>query len=102
MGRRDEKEVSVATIKSLYVCCATSSVVFSHIGSHTPLSYSPFHTSDHNVGLSLNVDWFRPFKHSPYSVGVIYLSIMNLPRELRFQWENVMVYGIIPGPTEPG
>ena len=49
--------------------------------------------------LSLNVDWFQPFSHLTYSVGCIYLTILNLPREIRYLEENVMLVGIIPGPT---
>ena len=29
------------------------------------------------LGLMLNVDWFQPFKHTTYSVGVAYLVIMT-------------------------
>ena len=36
-----------------------------------------------------------------YSVGVIYLSLNNLPRSLRYRRENVIIVGIIPGPSEP-
>ena len=34
------------------------------------------------------------------SVGVIYLVLLNLPREERFKWENVIVAGIIPEMTK--
>ena len=54
-----------------------------------------------NLALILNVDWFQPFKDSPYSVGVIYLAILNLPREERFKRQNLILVGIIPGPKEP-
>lgn len=30
--------------------------------------------------LMLNVDWFQPFKHTQYSVGAMYMVLMNLPR----------------------
>ena len=43
----------------------------------------------------VNVDWFQPFKNGTMSVGVIYLALMNLPRELRFKRENVFLVGII-------
>ena len=49
----------------------------------------------------VNVDWFQPFKHCKYSVGVIYVVLMNLPREIRFKCENVIIVGLIQGPTEP-
>lgn len=49
-----------------------------------------------DLALMINVDWFRPFKHTQYSIGVIYGVILNLPRELRYLEENVMVIGILP------
>ena len=49
----------------------------------------------------LNVDWFQPYKRTTCSVGAIYLTIMNLPRSVRFKRENVILVGILPGPHEP-
>ena len=60
--------------------------------------------NDQNVltlAFLLNVDWFQPYKHVAYSVGAIYLTILNLPRQLRYRRENTLVVGIIPGPQEP-
>ena len=51
--------------------------------------------------LMLNVDWMQPFEHTTYSVGVMYLVLMNLPRHERFKRENVILVGLIPGPSEP-
>ena len=62
---------------------------------------SRFMSHQRNLALMMNVDWFQPFKHSPYSVGVIYLALMNLPRGHRYKRENIIVVGIIPGPSEP-
>jgi len=61
----------------------------------------PFLSRPHNIALLLNCDWFQPYKHSQYSVGVLYLIILNLPRSVRFKPENVIIAGIIPGPSEP-
>ena len=36
-----------------------------------------------------------------YSVGVIYLCLNTLPRTLRYKRENIIIVGIIPGPSEP-
>lgn len=41
-----------------------------------------FFTVERNFGVMLNVDWFQPFKHTNYSVGAIYLTILN------FQGQN--------------
>ena len=51
--------------------------------------------------LTLNVDWFCPFEHGRYFVGAIYLTIQNLPVALRNHPGNVILVGIIPGPSEP-
>ena len=61
----------------------------------------PFLAAPRNLAFMLNVDWFQPFKHSLYSVGVLYLVLMNLPRAERFKPENVFLVGVIPGPHEP-
>ena len=60
-----------------------------------------FLLSKFTYGLMLNIDWFQPCKHTQYSVGAIYLTIMNLPRDIRFKQENVILVGLIPGPSEP-
>ena len=60
-----------------------------------------FLSSPHCYLLTLNIDWFQPFTHSIYSVGGIYLTIQNLPRDKRFKEENIILVGIIPGPKEP-
>ena len=59
-----------------------------------------FLSQPHSFGLMMNIDWFQPFKHTNYSVGAIYMVIMNLPRAERFKPENVIICGIIPGPKE--
>ena len=61
----------------------------------------PFLSQPYTFGLMLNIDWFKPFKHLEYSVGAMYLSVMNLPREYRFKPENILLVGLIPGPKEP-
>ena len=61
----------------------------------------PFLSSGWGIGLMMNVDWFQPYKHTCCSVGAIYLTIMNLPRSMRFKRENVILVGILPGPNEP-
>ena len=64
-------------------------------------SGSPFLSSPYSFAFILNVDWFQPYTHTTFSVGVIYLTILNLPRTLRYKRENILLLGIIPGPHEP-
>ena len=62
---------------------------------------SPDRSPTNIVGLLVNVDWFQPYKHVAYSVGVIYAVVTNLPRSICCKDENVITVGIIPGPKEP-
>ena len=70
---------------------------FTHDGT------SLFFSKPHNYGVMLNVDWFQPFKHlSSFSIGGIYLVLLNLPYHLRFKRKNLFLLGIIPDmPKEP-
>ena len=57
--------------------------------------------SDYNLLLSLNVDWFSPF-NTNHSVGCIYLTVQNLPKQQgRDLKQNMILVGVIPGPKEP-
>lgn len=54
------------------------------------------------IAFILNYDGFNPFGNCvDYSMGTIYLSIANLPREERYRRENVIIVGIITGPKHP-
>ena len=64
-------------------------------------SPNEFLSVPYSLSLKLNVDWFKLYEHTNYSVGVIYLTIDNLPRDKRFLVENVIIVGCIPGPREP-
>lgn len=54
-----------------------------------------------NIGFILNFDFFQPYDHLAYSLGAIYMSVLNLPREIRYKQENTILVGLIPGPHEP-
>ena len=51
-------------------------------------------------GLRINLDWFQPYDGAIYSTGVLYAAICNLPRNVRFRPENMLILGILPGPNE--
>lgn len=63
------------------------------------VSGQPFLSGPYGLGLMVNVDWYQPY--TTCSVGAIYLTIMNLPRSIRFKRENVILIGVLPGPSEP-
>lgn len=56
---------------------------------------SPF-----NLLLLLNLDWFSPFELSSYSIGGVWLSILNLDHEERLLRKNTILSGVLPGPRE--
>ena len=60
-----------------------------------------FLASPFSLVTTINLDWFQPFTHVNYSVGVLYMVILNLPREERYKMENIVLISIIPGPKEP-
>ena len=43
----------------------------------------PFLSEPGNFALMLNMDFFQPYKHVQYSVGAIYMTILNPPRGIR-------------------
>ena len=56
-----------------------------------------YFSESRNYAVMLNLDWFQPFKHiSSYSIGAIYLVVLNLLRGERFKRKNVILVGIIP------
>lgn len=61
----------------------------------------PFLSDPLCLALCMNVDFFQPYKHVNYSVGAVYLIIMNLPRKERYKRENLLLIGLLPGPQEP-
>ena len=56
--------------------------------------------ADSHLGLMLNLDWFQPFDGTSHSTGVLYAAICNLPRDIRFKRENLLIISILPGPNE--
>ena len=52
--------------------------------------------SENYLGFLLNVDWFQPYQRRSTSIGAMYLTCLNLPRELRYKRCNIVVLGIIP------
>ena len=66
-----------------------------------PTDNEPFvFQSNFNLLLTLNCDWFQAYKDS-YSIGAIYLTIQNLPREIRNLRTNTILVCLINGPKEP-
>ena len=56
--------------------------------------------ADSHLDLILNLDWFQPYDNIMHSTGVLYAAIANLPRNIRFKRENMLIFGILPEPNE--
>ena len=55
-------------------------------GKHSRQMVKWYFEEKRNLAVMLNVDWFQPFKRlSSFSVGGIYLLILNLLRTERFK-----------------
>ena len=53
-----------------------------------------------DIALSLNTDGVAIFKSSSWSLWPVFLSILNLPIELRMKAENILLVGLWYGPTK--
>ncbi|SMN01565.1 hypothetical protein SPONL_2133 [uncultured Candidatus Thioglobus sp.] len=56
-------------------------------------SQQGFFSSKYNLGLMLNVDWFKPFKRSEYKVAALMVTFLNLPRAKRFLKKWTIIAG---------
>ena len=48
---------------------------------------------DFNLSLLINIDWWQPFQRTVHSMGGMYCSVLNLPRDIRQQLENIFTLG---------
>ncbi|GBC30008.2 hypothetical protein GLOIN_2v1776801 [Rhizophagus irregularis DAOM 181602=DAOM 197198] len=72
----------------------------SRLDSSNSFKFFTSETADSHLGIMINLNWFQPFESSSYSCGAIYGVICNLPCEIRFKKENMLVLGLLPGPHE--
>ena len=48
---------------------------------------------DLSLCITLNVDWWQPFEKTIYSMGGVYSSVLNLPRDIRQKLDNIFTLG---------
>jgi hypothetical protein len=49
---------------------------------------------DMSIALLVNIDWWQPFQRMVHSMGGVYSSVLNLPREIRQKLENIFTIGM--------
>ena len=54
-----------------------------------------------DLALGLNLDGFQPFENQVYSVTAVYITILNLPADIRNRPEYMILLAVLPGPEEP-
>jgi hypothetical protein len=63
------------------------------------------HNGEGRYVFALNVDYFNPeglrVRGARNSCGIISMTCLNLPLNIRYKPENMYLAGIIPGPSEP-
>jgi len=55
----------------------------------------------HDIALGFATDGFAPFKKWKQTVWILLVFNYNLPPDQRFQQDNILCVGIIPGPKKP-
>ena len=50
-----------------------------------------------DIALQLNVDAFQPFEKVQYSMTAVFVAILNLPMEIRYKQENIILLALLPG-----
>ena len=57
---------------------------------------------DHrDIALGFATDGFAPFKKRKHTTWILLIFNYNLPPDERFQKDNILCVGIIPGPKKP-
>lgn len=54
-----------------------------------------------NLGLALNGDGVRLWKSVAYNIFPVFMCILNLPPDIRYNVDNLFLAGLWPGPKEP-
>ncbi len=73
---------------------------FKEDADENSINFFRYDVADSHLGLVLNLDWFQPFEGTIHSTGVLYAAICNLPRDIRFKRENILILGLLPDPDE--
>ena len=56
-----------------------------------------FEAGSYDLALQINADGFQAFKKTSYSVTPIFLTILNFPRETRYDLSRMILGGLISG-----
>lgn len=93
---RDDGRISDIYDSELYRTLCNSAVVV----DGKKLSYKFFEDA-RDVLLVCMTDGFQVFKRAKHTAWPLILVNMNLDPSIRYQWDNVICIGLIPGPKKP-
>jgi len=60
-----------------------------------------YFSDHHDIALGFATNGFTPFKKRKHTVWILLVFNYNLPPDERFQRDNILCVGIIPGPKKP-
>ena len=60
-----------------------------------------YFSDDRDIALGFAMDGFAPFKKWKHTTWILLIFNYNLPLDKRFQKDNILCAGIIPGPKKP-
>ena len=60
-----------------------------------------YFSDDRDIALGFATDGFAPFKKRKHTAWILLIFNYNLPPDQRFQKDNILCVGIIPGPNKP-
>ena len=60
-----------------------------------------YFSDDRDIALGFATDGFAPFKKRKHTAWILLIFNYNLPPDQRFQKDNILCVGIIPGPKKP-
>ena len=65
---------------TIIIGCLLQDIWDGEMWTHFQEEHGGFLQNPNHIGLTIYVDWFKPFKNSEYKVRGIFMSILNLPK----------------------
>ncbi|KAF8578426.1 hypothetical protein K439DRAFT_1621346 [Ramaria rubella] len=105
-----EKEVeswqNISSMPGTYSRVMDGAIWQSVVGHNGKHFFVPRHDEELHIGVTSSLDWYvssltRGLYFPSHSSGVFSFTVANLPTELKYQTENLLLATMTPGPHEP-